>query len=551
MEFPREFFLDEVREGFFIPAMMKRAWAAELEILVEIDRICEKYKLRYFIDYGNLLGAIRHKGFIPWDDDIDIMMMRKDYEIFAEVANAELPKELVFRSPEDDSGNYELFSSVQHRAMLISTDAIGKYHNYLYGAGVDIFPYDYLAKDPNKEKLREDILKSLCILASFPSIEGENHAVLQEEAKKVKKHYGIDLSHSSDYRKTVLNLLNDCFTEFNQESGTKIAYLLDLVLYKEQGKGIFEEQWYSEQSYLDFEFLALPVPKDYRKVISEKYDHYEQIKKAGGAHDYPLYRKMEAAYRDGIGGKLFYEYSINKNDLKKRTNELSIFEEETKSKSQKPRLFFLPSLYSRWDSMKGLFLEANKDNTVDCFLMPLPYYYKDGLGGCSPAQWDYALYEDELGKDNPSLLDFRTVDLQEITPDLIFINDPCDEYNLSFMIDPGFFSKNLKSCTKQLIYIPWFVTTEIDLEDKEDGKAIVNAENYAVMPALVHSDYVILQSEGIAKLYQSLLEKESGTEFAKYWKEKLLPFGNPLFDKDKDKEKYASKAIWEKLKAFH
>lgn len=551
MEFPREFFLDEVREGFFIPAMMKRAWAAELEILVEIDRICEKYKLRYFIDYGNLLGAIRHKGFIPWDDDIDIMMMRKDYEIFAEVANAELPKELVFRSPEDDSGNYELFSSVQHRAMLISTDAIGKYHNYLYGAGVDIFPYDYLAKDPNKEKQREDILKSLCILASFPSIEGENHAVLQEEAKKVKKHYGIDLSHSSDYRKTVLNLLNDCFTEFNQEGSTKIAYLLDLVLYKEQGKGIFEEQWYSEQSYLDFEFLALPVPKDYRKVISEKYDHYEQIKKAGGAHDYPLYRKMEAAYRDGIGGKLFYEYSINKNDLKKRTNDLSIFKEETKSKSQKPRLFFLPSLYSRWDSMKGLFLEVNKDNTVDCFLMPLPYYYKDGLGGCSPAQWDYALYEDELGKDNPSLLDFRTVDLQEIAPDLIFINDPCDEYNLSFMIDPGFFSKKLKSCTKQLIYIPWFVTSEINLEDKEDGKAIVNAENYAVMPALVHSDYVILQSEGIAKLYQSLLEKESGTEFAKYWKEKLLPFGNPLFDKNKDKEKYASKAIWEKLKAFH
>ena len=551
MEFPIDFFLDEVREGFFIPAMMKRAWAAELEILVEIDRICEKYKLRYFIDYGNLLGAIRHKGFIPWDDDIDIMMMRKDYEIFAEVANAELPKELVFRSPEDDSGNYELFSSVQHRAMLISTDAIGKYHNYLYGAGVDIFPYDYLAKDPNKEKQREDILKSLCILASFPSIKGENQAVLQEEAKKVKKHYGIDLSHSSDYRKTVLNLLNDCFTEFNQESGTKIAYLLDLVLYKEQGKGIFEEQWYSEQSYLDFEFLALPVPKDYRKVISEKYDHYEQIKKAGGAHDYPLYRKMEAAYRDGIGGKLFYEYSINKNDLKKRTNDLSIFKEETKSKSQKPRLFFLPSLYSRWDSMKGLFLEANKDNTVDCFLMPLPYYYKDGLGGCSPAQWDYALYEDELGKDNPSLLDFRTVDLQEIAPDLIFINDPCDEYNLSFMIDPSFFSKKLKSCTKQLIYIPWFVTSEIDLEDKEDGKAIVNAENYAVMPALVHSDYVILQSEGIAKLYQSLLEKESGTEFANYWKEKLLPFGSPLFDKEKDKEKYASKAIWEKLKAFH
>ena len=65
MEFPKEFFLDEVREGFYIPAMMKRAWAAELEILVEIDKICEKHKLRYFIDYGNLLGAIRIRALSP------------------------------------------------------------------------------------------------------------------------------------------------------------------------------------------------------------------------------------------------------------------------------------------------------------------------------------------------------------------------------------------------------------------------------------------------------------------------------------------------------
>lgn len=550
MEFPIDFFLDEVREGFFIPAMMKRAWAAELEILVEIDKICEKHKLRYFIDYGNLLGAIRHKGFIPWDDDIDIMMLRKDYEIFAKVANKELPKELLFRSLKEDNSNGELVSSVQHKEMLISTDAIGKYHNYLYGAGVDIFSYDYLSEDTEKERQRMELLKSLCILASFPFTEGDKKAVLVEEAKKVEKITKVKLLHSPHYRETILNLLSDCFQRFNQNPGSKIACLLDFIIYQGQGKGIFNAHWYDEQVYLDFEFLALPAPKEYIKVISERYYDYRTVKKGGGNHDYPMYRKMESAYRDGIGGKLFYEYSIDKNDLKKRSNVLSTFKEENKSESQKPRLYFLPSLYSRWESMRGLFLEANKDDSVDCFLMPLPYYYKDGLGGCSPAQWDYTLYEDELGKDNPSLLDFRTIDLQEISPDFIFTNDPCDEYNLSFMLDPAFFSKKLKSCTQQLIYIPWFVTSEIDLEDKEDGKAIVNAENYVVMPAPVHSDYVILQSEGIAKLYQSFLEKESGAEFANYWKEKLLPFGSPLFDKDKDKEKYASKAIWEKLKAY-
>ena len=130
---------------------------------------------------------------------------------------------------------------------------------------------------------------------------------------------------------------------------------------------------------MDFEFLALPAPKEYIKVISERYYDYRTVKKGGGNHDYPMYRKMESAYRDGIGGKLFYEYSIDKNDLKKRSNVLSTFKEENKSESQKPRLYFLPSLYSRWESMRGLFLEANKDDSVDCFLMPLPYYYKDGL----------------------------------------------------------------------------------------------------------------------------------------------------------------------------
>ena len=80
MEFEREFFYDEVQEGFYVPGIMKRAWAAQLELLSEIDRICKKWNILYFITFGTLLGAVRHEGFIPWDDDIDIIMFRKDYE---------------------------------------------------------------------------------------------------------------------------------------------------------------------------------------------------------------------------------------------------------------------------------------------------------------------------------------------------------------------------------------------------------------------------------------------------------------------------------------
>lgn len=547
MEFPKEFFLDEVREGFYVPAMMKRAWAAELEILVEIDKICEKHKLHYYIDYGTLLGAVRHKGFIPWDDDIDIMMFRHDYEIFSEVAQAELPEELRFRSLREENSNNEPVSSVQHRQMLISSPFLGKYHNYLYGAGVDIFPYDFASKEQEKEEERQALFKSLCILLSFPSLQGENQTVLENEARKVEKISGTELFHSSNYKKTLLRLLTSCFTQFTQNE-EEIINLLDLFLYKNREIARFKKEWYGSESLLDFEFLSLPAPKEYKKVISQKYKDYLRFEKGGGVHDYPVYRKMEEEYRKGIGEKLFYQYSIKKNDLKKRKDIAAAPYNQDRTGLRKPRIFFLPSLYSRWDAMKGLFLEAMKDDTVDCFVLPIPYFYKDGLGNCSPAQWDYSLFENELGTDSPFLLDFRSLNLQDVFPDVIFIDEPYDEYNLSFMVDPRFFSKHLKQCTKQLIYLPWFISSEIDLEDPEDGKAILNAENYVIMPAIVHSDYVILQSEGMVKLYQSLLEKECGKEYAEYWREKLLPLGSSLFDKTEKEENYGSHAIWERVR---
>ena len=79
LTFDDSYFLGETRDGFYIEPMMKCAWAAQLEVMCVIKQICEKYDIPYFAYYGTLLGTIRHKGFIPWDDDMDICMLRKDY----------------------------------------------------------------------------------------------------------------------------------------------------------------------------------------------------------------------------------------------------------------------------------------------------------------------------------------------------------------------------------------------------------------------------------------------------------------------------------------
>lgn len=77
--FPDEYFKTEVRDGFAVNELMKRTLAAQLEVLNKIIGICEKYGLAYYAYWGTLLGAVRHKGYIPWDDDLDIAMKREDY----------------------------------------------------------------------------------------------------------------------------------------------------------------------------------------------------------------------------------------------------------------------------------------------------------------------------------------------------------------------------------------------------------------------------------------------------------------------------------------
>ena len=77
---PDSFFQEEVRDGYLVSAKMKALWAIQLDLLNEFDRVCKKYDLRYILEFGTLLGAIRHKGFIPWDDDLDVSMLREDYD---------------------------------------------------------------------------------------------------------------------------------------------------------------------------------------------------------------------------------------------------------------------------------------------------------------------------------------------------------------------------------------------------------------------------------------------------------------------------------------
>lgn len=125
---------------------LRRLQLLELRILQDIDRVCDELGITYFLDSGSVLGALRHRGFIPWDDDIDLGMPRADYERFVHEAPKLLGDEYVVSTPEINPSQAALFCKVWLRGTRFATEETIQ-AGFNQGIFVDIFPYDALSRD--------------------------------------------------------------------------------------------------------------------------------------------------------------------------------------------------------------------------------------------------------------------------------------------------------------------------------------------------------------------------------------------------------------------
>jgi len=151
-----DFFKEEVKCDYLIPAYMKKSWAIQLDLYLTIAEICQKHQLKYFLMFGGLIGAIRHDGFIPWDDDLDVGMPRKDYEEFIRVAPDELEYPYFLRTPfTDPTCLYPVIDVCNSETTFIPK--LFRKNGFNMGVVVDIFPLDYCYPDAVEKEWQQII----------------------------------------------------------------------------------------------------------------------------------------------------------------------------------------------------------------------------------------------------------------------------------------------------------------------------------------------------------------------------------------------------------
>lgn len=271
IDLPEHFLDEEVKCGYTVTKQMKEVWAVELDLLVQVQKICEKYNIKYFADGGTLLGAVRHKGFIPWDNDIDLKMDRENYNKFCSVAKKELHFPYFLQNEDTDYGT--LFGCIKIRNSL-TTMIIEKQldRNFFYNQGIwlDIFVYDNVPDNEidfmNFQKKLIECKEKAYKFRNRAHVDFGERRVFKRLYSKVIKFFKVKNYYYSFYKKMV--------QKYNKKKTSKFAAMF---FRPDRTKGFEKKSYFNNTEYLDFEFLKIPVPSDYNSVLTENYGNWHEF----------------------------------------------------------------------------------------------------------------------------------------------------------------------------------------------------------------------------------------------------------------------------------
>ena len=245
---------------------LRKVQMLQLEMAKEVKRICEKHQIQYFLDAGSMLGAVRHKGFIPWDDDLDIGFLREDYNRFIEVCKIDLPDSLFLQTWDTDEHYGLPFAKVMLKETLYKQIECGtsKAADMIF---VDLFPYDNMSSNIIKRKCQFYFGKTA------------------EKLLLYKQGYAVWIYSKHRFLHRILSLTSHLFTKeilkkivYNMqtmENNVKTAQVINL-------NGAYRDKEYMEfngtkTKKMMFEGYEFNIPLGWEQLLKNMYGDYMKL----------------------------------------------------------------------------------------------------------------------------------------------------------------------------------------------------------------------------------------------------------------------------------
>lgn len=248
-------------------SILRKLQLEELSILTELDRVCRKYGLRYYVVGGTLIGSVRHKGFIPWDDDIDVSMPRKDFKKLSEIAKTEFSENYFFQTHKTERKCSFHYAKLRKNGTYFGEEKF-EHQAFHKGLFIDIFPLDYI---PENKILQKLLFKGFGLFSGLISSKNKSDEYL------FKERSGISL--------VILKILRFITPEFLLQAYRNLLVFISNLLSNKKllasfsgfhgyPKEISPESWWAEGTDLSFEGKTVRAPKEYETLLTHMFGDF-------------------------------------------------------------------------------------------------------------------------------------------------------------------------------------------------------------------------------------------------------------------------------------